>query len=119
MPNKGFILLAQVVKRGDRFAGHDQDVGRSLRIDIAQAHALIVLVKDLPRLLAVYDLLEQRLLLCHKGQLSGRGRVSQSLPYGPLPLKQERGVGELLFGEMYTPANTFSTSRTLGHSALY
>jgi hypothetical protein len=112
-------LLAQVVERGDRFAGHDQDVGRSLRIDIAQGHALIVLVKDLPRLLPVHNLLEQRLLLCHKGQLSGRGRVPQSLSYGPLRLEQERGVGKLLFGEMYAPANTFSTPGTLGHSALY
>jgi hypothetical protein len=41
------------------------------------------------------------------------------LSYSPLRLEQERGVGKLPFGEMYAPANTFSTPATLGHSALY
>ena len=68
VPNEGFVFLGQVIERGDRLAGYNQDVRRSLGVDIAQSHALVILIKNLPRLLSVHDLLKQR-LLCHKGSL--------------------------------------------------
>ena len=98
--DEGLVLFGQGVEVGDRLAGYDQYVRGRLGVYVAQGHAEVVLVEDVPWLLPVHNLLEQRLLLCHKGQLSGRGRVPQSLSYGPLRLEQERGVGELLFGEM-------------------
>src|SRR5919199_4273855 len=53
-----FVFLGQVVERGDGLAGHNQDVRRRLGIDVAQGHAPVILIKDLPRLLSVHDLLE-------------------------------------------------------------
>ena len=69
VPDQGLVLLGQGVEVGDGLAGHDQDMRRSLGVDVAQGHAEVVLVEDLPRLLAVHDLLEQR-LLHHKSSLA-------------------------------------------------
>jgi hypothetical protein len=63
---------------GIGLAWHDQDVRGCLGVDVAQSHALVVFIKDVPRLLPVHNLLEQR-VLGHKEQLSGQERASQQV----------------------------------------
>lgn len=69
--DKGLVFLREGVEVWDGLAGYDQDVRGCLGVDVAQGHAPVVLVKDLPWLLPIHNLLEQRLLLGHKEQTSG------------------------------------------------
>lgn len=65
MAESGLILDLDFAHRDDRFARHDQEMHRCLRIDVVEDSAEFILVDDLARNLTVEDLLKQRFLVSH------------------------------------------------------
>src|SRR5688572_11168971 len=72
------VRLLHVLDPIDRLLGNDQDVRRSLRIDVAEREAAIILVDDLGRDLAIDDLAEKSL------------RHARSVARTTSPLKQPK-----------------------------
>ena len=58
VPQHGFVLLTDVVDRGDELVGNDQNVHGALRVDIAERRHALVLKHDIGRHFAADDFAE-------------------------------------------------------------
>jgi hypothetical protein len=56
-----FVLSRRFPESRNKFLGHDQEVNRSLRLDVVQDDTLVVLVLDFGGNFAIDDFLEDRL----------------------------------------------------------
>ena len=62
MAKQLLVLRFYLIVSADDFARDDEDVDRGLRVDVAESHALVVLVNDRGGDLAVDDLLKDVVL---------------------------------------------------------
>lgn len=73
MPDERFVLVGHIIGGRDRLIGHDQDVDRGARMDVAESGDAIVLKDDIGRDFARNDAFEQRghgcsLIMGHNGR---------------------------------------------------